>query len=232
MSGSFFAPVTNPLREQPQTNIHAMVDLETFGTNKEAPIITIGAVLFDPWRQDSGEALYRRAFLRRVTVESSLAACPKVDAATLQWWFTQPDEAIKQLVGDDAIALRQALIDFRMYCFDRFPKGNELFFEGHSAYPQACMVWAKDPDFDCVILDHAYRAVGELNNWQFWQNRSVRTIQDLAWPEGQEQRPDFHAGVGVKHDARADAVSQALMVQAAYLKLGLSKKPDVELMRI
>lgn len=221
MSGSSFF-LSTPAGAAPQTNIHAMVDLETLGTNKQAPILTIGAVLFDPWRQDSGEALYKRAFLRRVTLESSLTLCPKVDAATIDWWFRQPDEAIKQLVGPDAVSLRDAIVAFRRYCFDRDPRLNDVFFEGHNQFPQACLLWAKDPDFDCVILDHAYSVCGELNTWQFWQSRSVRTVQDLAWPEGPESRPDFHAGIGVKHDARADAVAQAMGVQAAYKRLGLS----------
>jgi exodeoxyribonuclease VIII len=220
---SFFLPQTNR-PDAAQTNIHVMVDLETLGTHPESPIISIGAVLFDPMQQDSGETLYKRSFLRRITLESSLTACPKVDPATIAWWFTQQDEAIKALVGPDAVALRDGITTFRSYCSDRYPRTDDLFFQGHSQFPLACMMWAKSPDFDAVILSHAFKTFKEIDPFAFWQRRCVRTIQDLAWPNGPETRPDFHAGMGVKHDARADAVAQAMTVQAAYLKLGLSQK--------
>jgi hypothetical protein len=62
--------------------------------------------------------------------------------------------------------------------------------------------------------------------WNFWSCRSVRTVQDLAWPDG--ARPDFDVKGGVAHDARWDAVTQAMMVQAAMFRLGLSKDQEVK----
>lgn len=218
----FFLPAKNPV-ERPTTNMHIMVDIETLGVHPESPILTIGAVLFDPWVQDNAQALYDRAFIRKVAVQSSLAACPRVDGDTLAWWLGQEDAALKALVGDDVVSLKEALVSYRQYCVDRHPKTDDWFFHGHSHFPQASMVWAKSPDFDCVILANAYAKTNEINPWAFWQYRCVRTVQDLGWPEGPDTRPDFHAGAGVKHDARADAVAQALCVQAAYRELGLSK---------
>jgi exodeoxyribonuclease VIII len=222
MSNGFFLPAAHPA-ERPPTNMHVMVDIETLGVHTEAPILTIGAVLFDPWQMDGAEALYSRAFIRKVAIQSSIQFCPKVDGDTLAWWLNQDDAALKALVGEDVISLKDALAAFRQYCVDRHPKTNDWFFNGHSAYPQGSMLWAKSPDFDCKILDHAFSVTKEINPWAFWQYRCVRTVQDLAWPEGPDTRPDFHAGVGVKHDARADAVAQALCVQAGYQQLGLSK---------
>lgn len=219
MSTSFFLPQSPA--ERVQTNIHAMVDIESLGTNPQSPIISIGAVLFDPRVQDEGQALYKRAFYRKIAIQSAVPH-GKVDADTLAWWFAQDPEAIKALVGDDVVSLKDALVAFRQYCVDRYPRTDDMFFQGHAQYPQACMLWAKSPDFDAVILSHAFRATGEINPWAFWQNRCVRTIQDLAWPDGPDTRPDFHAGIGVKHDARADAVAQAMCVQAGYRQLGLS----------
>lgn len=225
MSKGFFLPAKNPA-ERPLTNMHVMVDLETLGTHPEAPILTIGAVLFDPWQLDTADGLYERAFIRKVAVQSSLAACPRVDGDTLAWWLSQEDAALKALVGEDVVSLKEALVAYRQYCVDRHPKTNDWFFPGHSSFPQASMVWAKSPDFDCVILANAFRTVNEINPWAFYQYRCVRTVQDLGWPEGPDSRPDFHAGT-VKHDARADAVAQAMCVQAAYAKLGLSKPPQL-----
>ena len=63
--------------------------------------------------------------------------------------------------------------------------------------------------------------------WDFWSCRSVRTIQDLAWPEGAADKPYFEVP-GVAHDARWDAIQQAMIVQAAMVRLGLSEDQDVE----
>ena len=102
---------------------------------------------------------------------------------------------------------------------------DDGFFDGFSRLPQACKIWANAPNFDCTILEDKYRRVFELDVEQkfpllFFTWRDCRTIKDLAWQDP-EAVPVFD--VGVKHDARADSVSQALMVQAAYLALGLSQ---------
>ena len=53
----------------------------------------------------------------------------------------------------------------------------------------------------------------------------MRTVQRLAWPNP-DDRPTFDVP-GVAHDARWDAVTQALTVQAAMYRLNLSKDQDV-----
>lgn len=70
-------------------------------------------------------------------------------------------------------------------------------------------VWAKDPDFDVVILRNAFAQIGEMFPFKFWETRSVRTITELAYPDGDP--PPI--GVGVAHNAKDDAIRQALMVQ-------------------
>lgn len=207
-----------------QTNIHLMVDIETLGKKPGAPVVSIGAVLFDPRKQDDVSFLEERAFLRRVDIEDAIN-CGAVDGETIKWWFSQEDAAIKALVTGEALSLKHALEDFRQYAVHRWPKGDDKFFNGHCQYPQACVVWANSPDFDCKILEYACREVGEVFPFQFFQYRCLRTLKDLAWPNGPDSVPKFAAGV--KHDARADAVNQALVVQAGYKALGLSTQ-DVQ----
>lgn len=217
---SFFAKPPENKDELVRTNVHCMVDIETMGTSPQSPVISIGAVLFDPRTQDSVHALEQRAFLRRVDISDAIKHSGGVEPDTLKWWLQQDPEAIKELVGDDAVSLKQAMTEFRQYCTSRWPAGDELFFSGHSQYPVACMVWANSPNFDCVILEHACKQVGEVFPFKFFQYRDLRTIKDLAWPAGPDAVPKFASGV--KHDARADAVNQALVVQAGYKELGLS----------
>jgi len=222
--GKFFSD-TKPLgHEVPGdlvTNIHGMVDVETMGLKEDCPILTIGAVLFDPYEQDDVGTLEKRAFLRRVDVQDAVEQSGRVEGSTLKWWLQQEDAAIKELVHEDTVPMVVAMRDLRRYLADRAPELEDDFFPGFSKFPIACALWAKSPDFDCAKLRHTADRVGETLPLRFFQWRCVRTVQDLAWPEGPDARPVFKAGVA--HDARADAVQQALMVQAAYKELGLSK---------
>jgi hypothetical protein len=205
--------------EMIMTDVHVMVDIETMGTSPTAPVISIGAVLFNPRQQDSVQGLEKRSFFARVDVEDAAKHSGGVEPGTLKWWLTQEDAAIKALVTGEAVALRHALSDFRQYCSHRWPAGDDKFFPGHSQLPLACLVWANSPNFDCTILEHACASVGEVFPFRFFQYRDLRTLKDLAWPGGPDDVPKFQYGTA--HDARADAVNQALIVQAGYKELGL-----------
>ena len=218
---SFFNSKPKPEREDVKTNIHVMIDLETMGTKHGSPILTIGAVLFDPHEQDNVHSLESRSFLRRVDIADAFTNSNGADPETLKWWLQQDDAAIKALVEGETVTLRQALLDFRNYCVDRNAELERKFFPNWSGFPVACIVWAKAPDFDCKMMEAAAAFCGEKFPFMFYQYRCVRTLQDLAWPNGPNDVPKFAAGT--LHDARADAVNQALVVQAGYKELGLAK---------
>ena len=213
--------------DQPRNNAELMVDIETLGTSMGAPVITIGAVLFDPYASDSSEELMLRSLILRIDISDSLKFADKVDGSTLRWWFEQHDDAIKALVTGDALNCQSAFTDLHGYCHERGSFANEKYFDGITDFPKTCRYWAKDPDFDMRLMQHYYDHPDLKANqpWDFWSCRSVRTVQDLAWPDG--DRPDFRVN-GVAHDARWDAVTQALTVQAAMRRLGLAKDQDVQ----
>ena len=225
MSNFDFSRVT--ASDQPRNNCELMVDIETLGTDMGAPVVTIGATLFDPYASDSGEELMLRSLMIRIDISDSLKFADKVDGGTLRWWFEQHDDAIKALVTGDALSCQEAFTRLHGYCHERGSFANETYFDGITDFPKTCRYWAKDPDFDMRLMQHYYDHPDIKGNqpWDFWSCRSVRTVQDLAWPDG--DRPDFKVD-GVAHDARWDAVTQALMVQAAMRRLGLSKDQDVQ----
>jgi exodeoxyribonuclease VIII len=217
MSAIFAPPATKA--ELTPTNTHLMADIETLGTCPRSAVLTIGAVLFDPRKQDDVGALERRGLLRRVSMNDALTH-GTVDPDTIKWWFEQDDKAIKELVTGEIVSLKTALEELRQYAVHRWVKGDDKFFAGHSQYPIATTIWANSPNFDCTILEHACRQVGEVFPFKFFQYRDVRTLKDLAWPNGPDSIPKFASGT--KHNALSDAVSQALIVQAGYKQLGLS----------
>lgn len=194
---------TNYFPTRPQGNTcHLMVDIETLATHAAAPILAIGAVLFDPTQASSFEALHAQAFAVTIDPADAVNTCGPVDGATLKWWFSQEDAAIKRLVSSQAVSVKNALTDLWAYSRSQTPTH----------------IWAKSPDFDCAILQSACKAVQIRYPFPFYKQRCVRTAVDLAFPNGDAPKL---AG-GVKHDARDDAVTQALLVQLCYAELGLS----------
>jgi exodeoxyribonuclease VIII len=200
-----------------------MIDIETLGTTAGSPVVTIGAVLFDPFKCDTSECLVQRAINIRVDISDSVNLSLGVDGNTIRWWFEQEDEAIKALVGDDCIPMKEALLKLRRYCTDRGRHVSEEFFDDLHKMPKASTFWAKDPDFDMQLLRYYYEHpdMKVPLPWDFWDCMSVRTIQALAWPEGKEARPVFKVA-GVAHDARWDAITQAMQIQAGMLRMKLS----------
>ena len=224
MSNFDFSRVTAD--EQPRNNCELMIDVESLGIKAGAPVVTIGATLFDPYACDSGEELMRRSLLIRVDISNAVDLADHVSGGTMRWWFEQKDAAIKALVGDDAISMKEACRKLFDYCHDRGSYMNDREFQGITDFPKTNRYWAKDPDFDMRLMEYFYDhpSIGIKPPWTFWSNRSVRTVQDLAWPDG--NKPSFDVP-GVAHDARWDAITQAMMVQAAMHRLGLSQDQDV-----
>lgn len=230
---SYFNQGQTNASEQPHNNMELMIDLESLGTTAGSPVVTIGATLFDPYSCDSGEALMQRAILLRIDIADSIKYSKGVEGDTVRWWFEQTDAAIKALVVGQTIPMQEALIKLWRFCHERAPFVNKEFFDGLSELPRTNRYWAKDPDFDMSLMRFYYEHPafkGSTMPWKFYECRSVRTMQDLAWPEGSIERPDFEVP-GVAHDARWDAVTQAMTVQAAMFRLGLSKDQDVQFAR-
>jgi len=208
--------------DQPRNNCELMTDAETLGTVMGSPVISIGAVLFDPYASDSSEELIRRKFIRRIDLSDAIRLSTGVDGGTIRWWFEQKDTAIKALVGKDVVSAEEAFRDLEQYCHERGTFANEKFFDDICDFPKTCRYWAKDPDFDMRLMQHYYDhpEISSKQPWKFHECRSVRTVQDLAWPEGGLERPDFKVP-GVAHDASWDSITQAMTVQAAMRRLGL-----------
>jgi hypothetical protein len=180
-----------------------MIDIETMGTGPDAAILTIGAVMFDPRAEDTEETLRPESTLfGPITFKSNAEEGRAFDPDTIAWWMTQSKEAQLALVEGKQINLRGALEQFRQWIA--------------GAKPAPTRVWGNDPDFDCVILIHAFKRAGLMWPFKFWESRSVRTIKELAYPPG-GLRGDFPAiGVGTAHNAQDDTIRQALAVQHAY----------------
>ena len=194
----------------PMRNRAAMIDLETTDTKESAAIISIGALIFDPYHLDTTKTIHRYSFYEVIDMTTCMAAGLTSSADTIKWWSEQSDEARiaynKAITGDGA-PLNHVLNRLRR------------FFEGNAP---PTTVWARSPDFDCKILEHACKKTEERFPFSFWQYRCCRTIGDLAWPNG--DAPTLRTGTA--HNAFDDCVTQALMVQQGHMRLGLCQTWD------
>lgn len=171
----------------PLEQSEVMVDLETLSTESNACILSIGAARFFP--RDTGIMDHFEVF---VDPKSCTADGLVIDADTVMWWMHgDQDEARKELMACPRLPLRTALLMFMEWL-----KGDRP-------------VWGNGATFDNVILRNAYKAAGLGVPWSYWNDRCYRTMKS--------QYPDVKlVRKGTHHSAAADAVSQAVHLQAIF----------------
>ncbi|HAW6967058.1 TPA: exonuclease [Escherichia coli] len=175
---------------------HLMIDLETMGKNPDAPIISIGAIFFDPQTGDVGPE-----FSKTIDLETAGGV---IDRDTIKWWLKQSREAQSAIMTDE-IPLDDALLQLREFIDEN---SGEFFVQ----------VWGNGANFDNVILRRSYERQGIPCPWRYCNDRDVRTIVELG------KAIDFDARTaipfeGERHNALDDARYQAKYVSAIWQKL-------------
>ncbi|HFK1300041.1 TPA: 3'-5' exoribonuclease [Escherichia coli] len=175
---------------------HLMIDLETMGNNPDAPIISIGAIFFDPQTGDMGPE-----FSKTIDLETAGGV---IDRDTIKWWLKQSREAQSAIMTDE-IPLDDALLQLREFID---ANSGEFFVQ----------VWGNGANFDNTILRRSYERQGIPCPWRYYNDRDVRTIVELG------KTIDFDARIvipfeGVRHNALDDARHQAKYVSAIWQKL-------------
>lgn len=172
-----------------------MLDIESLGTNPDAPILSLGACWFN---YDKPDIEPTGKIHVHFDVEEQCKKLGRIiDPSTVKWWFQQSDNA-------------------RSAVFAPNPTSFPSYFAQLSSFLNAAdTVWAKGPDFDCVLLKSLVDATGHYIKWPFWKHRCVRTMVN--------QFPELCAHVqmeGSAHNALVDAVYQANQIRAIAGALG------------
>ncbi|UTJ22617.1 3'-5' exoribonuclease [Escherichia coli] len=178
---------------------HLMIDLETMGTNTNAPIVVIGAVFFDPQTGEIGPVFY---IVISLTDAMNTGAVP--DGGTIKWWLKQSSEA-RAAILTGQVKLKDSLSRFREFINEY---SDEKFVQ----------VWGNGATFDNAILRTSYERLDIPCPWRYHNDRDVRTIVELG------KTIDFDARTvipfeGVRHNALDDARHQAKYVSAIWQKL-------------
>ncbi|WP_089569271.1 exonuclease [Escherichia coli] len=178
---------------------HLMIDLETMGTNTNAPIVVIGAVFFDPQTGEIGPVFY---IVISLTDAMNTGAVP--DGGTIKWWLKQSSEA-RAAILTGQVKLKDSLSRFREFINEY---SDEKFVQ----------VWGNGATFDNAILRTSYERLDIPCPWRYHNDRDVRTIVELG------KAIDFDARTaipfeGERHNALDDARHQAKYVSAIWQKL-------------
>lgn len=180
---------------------HLMVDLETMGNKSNAPIVSIGAVFFNPNTGNTGAEFYTA-----VSLESSMLLGGVPDAGTIIWWLKQSPEARSAIAMADTMPLIDALELF-----------SDFISENSDAGPDV-QVWGNGASFDNVILRSSYDRANIECPWKFRNDRDVRTMTELGKAIGINPRYDIPFD-GDMHNALSDARHQVKYVSAIWQKL-------------
>ncbi|WP_323100148.1 3'-5' exonuclease [Klebsiella variicola] len=192
----------NKEEDQPIDYVHVMVDLETMGKKHNAPIVAIGAVVFDPATGSIGESFYKV-----VCLESSVNWGAVIDPSTVIWWLKQSSKARSAIVNDDAIPLLDVLLQFREFVSDNVAGGSKK-----------AQVWGNGASFDNSILRSSYDCIAEDYPWEYWNDRDVRTMVELGQAIGFDPKTTIPFE-GDRHNALADAIHQARYVSAIWQRI-------------
>ncbi|MEQ0472347.1 3'-5' exoribonuclease [Klebsiella sp. JB_Kp017] len=192
----------NKEEDQPIHYVHVMVDLETMGKKHNAPIVAIGAVVFDPATGSIGESFYKV-----VCLESSVNWGAVIDPSTVIWWLKQSSEARSAIVNDDAIPLLDALLQFREFVSDNVAGGSKK-----------AQVWGNGASFDNSILRSSYDCIAEDYPWEYWNDRDVRTMVEIGQAISFDPKTTIPFE-GSRHNALADAIHQARYISAIWQRI-------------
>jgi len=160
--------------------MHIMVDLETMGTRPDAPIIAIGAVMFD------GNAILDEFYVNIDLCSAVEDGGATIDPSTVMWWMKQSSDARSALEAD-CVSVAEGLDSFALWLSTVEPEG----------------IWGNGASFDNTILSEAYARLGKKTPWPFRKDRCYRTMKNMRGDIEMDR-------TGTHHNALDDARSQAL----------------------
>lgn len=135
-----------------------MVDIETFGRDNRATILSVGVTVFSEYRSDPKcDTIYFK-----IPLQPQLEKGRTVDAETIAWWLQQKEE-IPLCDKGSRVDLIKCLIGLGNF-FNKY-KGRK--------------VWAHGTTFDIIKLESLFEDFGMEVPWKYWDIMDCRTVTNL-----------------------------------------------------
>lgn len=181
-----------------------MIDIESLDTTPYCVILTIGLVRFSPYGQGVAEKLTLRPTIEEQTTKYNRL----ISDNTMSWWSEQNPKALEEAFSDnDRMSFNDCMEVLYHFCWNRRA------------------IWSHGAPFDVVACETALRqTLTDRPNpipWPFYTVRDTRTLYEIA---GVSLKDGGHV---TSHRAVDDAERQAIVVQQAYKKLGLTNDRKV-----
>jgi hypothetical protein len=176
---------------------HAMIDIETLGTEPDCVVLSVGAVKFDPFNSQEPHA----KTLWRPNVDQQTVAERSVLDSTLEWWAKQPQHIQDEAFDEEG---RMFIAEF-MQDLNKYLVGVDK-------------IWCQGPQFDMVILEHLFKQFNHHMNWAFWQVMDCRTVFNMM---PVDPRKAIQQNL---HSADEDAYYQAVCVQQSYKHFNIEQR--------
>lgn len=185
-------------------NTHFMLDIETVGTNPGCPVLSIACRAFATEQDGQFHPRTHEPFEIFPSFRRQMEDYPdlRMSADTISWWMKQSEEARSVFLPQvHETSMYFCLDELSRYVFNIAPVSRAVF-------------WARDPDFDCAILDYFYEKHSGvlISPWKYSNKRSHRTLMALA---GIQHKPSENA-----HNALADVHAQITSTFEALQALG------------
>jgi hypothetical protein len=154
-----------------------ILDLETLGNKPGASILSIGGYCLET----------EETFYKSIDLSSCFKARLNVDADTIAWWMGQSEEARKVFTEKDKVSLSSGLLALSNWIADH----------------KRPVIWGDGANFDCTLLEVAYRHCNLECPWKYFNVRCYRTLKNIF---NQFEKPR----TGVYHRADDDAKTNGL----------------------
>jgi len=169
---------------------HAMVDIESLGTDYGSVILSIGAVAFEPYDEDIKES----KFHVNIDLADSLPKGFTIDGETFYWWWNRDAKARAAIVIPEPKPVLRSLLDLLDWYH----------------FSQCEAAWSHR--FDMELLGAYHKKLAIDTPWGYRGERDIRTLLGLAGRFGykKDQTRDKE-----KHHPLWDALRQAKEIQTA-----------------
>ncbi len=166
-----------------------MIDIESLGTDVDAPVVAIGAVYFDLENKKIGDTFYMA-----LDVADQIDSRKRfASAATIKWWLSQTDAA-KIVFKEQAQPTKQVL--------ELFAKWILTHAGSKAQSTKKCFPFGNGAGFDVVLLETLFRDYGVQVPWLFYNVQDLRTFKRFIGKGAKIEK------LGTEHNALDDAISQ------------------------
>jgi exodeoxyribonuclease VIII len=184
---------------------HIMLDIETLGVDIDAPVISVGAVVFFPGSLEVSDS--KQWNISDIDVQIDLGR--KLNYPTVKWWLNQSKEAIdKTFNSENAISTSEMLDQFHMFCLTD-GGGNVWGYKN-------IFIWGNGNTFDNVIMRSLYKTFKKDYPAPYQNDLDLRTIKWLS----RNNMPHVD-DVGTGHNAVDDAMYQVNLLNAILEKVSI-----------